>query len=640
MSEDTSVARNGEDLTGKLILVSNTISGQDIKSIPFEEDYPGSGIHANIINTILTEAFLRETSEMFNLSLLLLLSIVTAAIMFIGKYLMQTILFSALLAGYITANIFLFQSGVVMELFAPVCSMALSALLVSIYNASTEKSFSDSLVREKSRVESHLASILKDLSGKEDELKQIQNKLSAMQDGIDRSRELGESQAKEINDLKGELQSLIEDKEKLLAQRTELENKVLDLRVHISFDKPVSEDLRLLKEECDRYGIKTKNPATLEVFRVLKQAATAPSPVIILGESGTGKELFARALHLLSGREDNFVSVNMGAIPEGLVESELFGHEKGSFTGAVTSSKGRFAQANKGTIFLDEIGEAQKNIQVKLLRILQEKEVQPVGGKAYKIDVRIVSATNKNLQQEIQEGRFRDDLFYRLNTIPITLPPLRERKDDIELLVQHFIQKYCAEYGKELKGISDKAVKKLFDFDWPGNIRELENVIQRGITLATGELIQEKDLGLMNSGSSKPQLEQHKYEHKSAGDELLLETFRNNGFEISQTAKELNMHRNTVTARFKGICFDLLVKCRFDLEKTANEISEKQSNYSTVFKMLSDYHNNLIKSATESETLEQAIQVALKRNKNVPVQYHYAIKELVKGCCENKTNEG
>ena len=447
---------------------------------------------------------------------------------------------------------------------------------------------------------------------------------------------MGESQAEEINDLKGKLQSLIEDKEKLLVQRAVLENKVLDLRVNISFDKPVNEDLQLLKEECERHGIKTQNPATLEVFRILKQAATAPSPVIILGESGTGKELFARALHILSGREDNFVSVNMGAIPEGLIESELFGHEKGSFTGAVTSTKGRFAQADKGTIFLDEIGEAHKDIQVKLLRVLQEKEVQPVGGNAFKINVRIVSATNKNLQEEIQEGRFRDDLFYRLNTIPITLPPLRERKDDIEMLIQHFIQKYCTEYGKDIKGISDKAVKRLYDFDWPGNIRELENVIQRGITLAAGELIQEKDLGLVNSGPSKPQLEPHKYEHKSAGDELLLETFRNNGFEISQTAKKLNMHRNTVTARFKGICFDLLVKHRFDLEKTANEISEEQSNYSTVLQMISDYHNNLIKTATESETLEQAIQVALKRNKNVPVQYHYAIKELVKNYCDSK----
>ena len=636
LSEESNTSKRGEDLTGKLVLVSNVISGQDIKSIPLEEDYPGSGIHANIINTILTKTFLRETGEIFNISLILLLGVATSTIMLSRKYLLQSVLVATLLVSYTTINTFLFQSGVVMELFTPVCSIILTTLLVSIYHASAEKGLSDTLLKEKSRIEAHLASITKDLKKKETDLKEIQSKLNSLQDGIDRSRELGESQADEINDLKGKLQSLLQDKDKLLAQRTELENKVLDLRVHISFEKQVVGDLQLLRQECEQYGIKTQNPKTMEIFRILKQAATAPSPVIILGESGTGKELFARALHLLSGRGESFISVNMGAIPEGLVESDLFGHEKGAFTGAVASKKGRFAQADKGTIFLDEIGEATKAVQVKLLRVLQEKEVHPVGGNPFKVNVRIVSATNKDLQKEVQNENFRDDLFYRLNTIPIELPPLRERKDDIELLTQHFIRKYCDEYGKDIQGISDKAMKKLMSYDWPGNIRELENVIQRGITLATGELIQEKDLGL---GNGKPLAEIADYSKKrkrNEGDELLLSALRNNDFEINQTAADLNMHRNTVTARFKGICFDLLVKNELDLEKVAREISPKESNRSAVLQMISEYHDNLAKAVSEFGALDEAVQSALKRNKNVPAQYHSAIKELVRNCCVDK----
>jgi transcriptional regulator with PAS, ATPase and Fis domain/CHASE2 domain-containing sensor protein len=636
LSENTKTSKAGEDLSGKLILVSNTISGQDIKSIPYEEDYPGAGVHANITNTILTRSFLRESSEVFNVFLIILLSLATATLMFSRKYLLQSALVVALLAGYTITNIFLFQSGVVLELLAPVCSIFFTTLLVSIHQASSEKGLSDALLKEKSQIESHLSSILQSLEKKETDLKEIQSQLYTMQEGIDHSREMGEKQAAEVDDLNKKLQSLLQDKDKLLAQRTELENKVLDLRVHISFEKPVVGDLQLLKQECEQYGIKTQNPKTMEVFRILKQAATAPSPVIILGESGTGKELFAKALHLLSGRAENFISVNMGAIPEGLVESDLFGHEKGSFTGAVTSTKGRFAQADQGTIFLDEIGEATKAIQVKLLRVLQEKEVHPVGGKPFKVNVRIVSATNKDLQKEVREGNFRDDLFYRLNTIPINLPPLRERKDDIELLAQHFIRKYCDEYGKDIQGISDRAMKKLMSYDWPGNIRELENVIQRGITLATGELIQENDLGLDNGKAITETAEQSKRWKRNEGDELLILALRNNGFEINQTAAELNMHRNTITARFKGICFDLLVKNQIDLGKAAREISGEELNHSTVHQMIAEYHNNLVKTVSEFGTFDEAIQAALKRNKNVPAQYHTAIKELVRCCYVNK----
>jgi transcriptional regulator with PAS, ATPase and Fis domain/CHASE2 domain-containing sensor protein len=632
LANDEKTTGNMEEVEGKLILVSNTLSGQDIKSTPIEKDYPGSGIHANIINTIVTQNFLRETGQGFNVILILLLSITTARILLLRQYPLQAVFISILSAGYLVTCGVLFNSGLVLQIVSPLCSIILTGLLVSIYQAGSEKKLSDNLQQEKNRVESHLVSISVDLAVKEGELKKIQDQLRGLQAGMQLGQERGQEQALQIDDLQRKLQLLVQDKEELLVQRNQLEDKVLDLRVHISFDPPGEEILEPLKHECGEFGINTRSQSVLEVFKNLKQVAPVPSPVLILGDSGTGKELFAKALHLLSDRKGEFVPVNMGAIPEGLYESELFGHMKGSFTGAVTDKKGKFAQASEGTIFLDEIGEIRQDLQVKLLRVLQEKEVQPVGGKAIKVDVRIVAATNKDLQKEIEGGEFRQDLFYRLNTVTLKLPPLKDRREDIEILVDHLIKKYCVEYGKDIQGISDKAMRVILNHDWPGNIRELENIIQRGITFSTGELIQEKDLGMDQAKTEvkRPILKASKAE----GDELLLNALRENNFEINQTATRLKMHRNTVTARFKGICFDMLV--RHGMDNAVKEISEIPSHYETVAKMLNEYWKNLINTAKEFETEGEAVKAVLKRNKNVPTQHHSAIEELVRNHCAGK----
>ena len=636
LSNDEKTTGSMEEVEGKLILVSNTLSGQDIKSTPVEKDYPGSGIHANIINTIVTQNFLRETGQGFNLLLVLLLSITTARLLLLRKYLLQAVFISALSVGYGVTCVVLFNSGLVLQIVFPLCSIVLTGLLVSIYQAGSEKELSDNLQQEKSRVESHLESISRDLAVKEDELKKIQGQLTSLQEGMQLGQERGEAQSLQIGDLEGKLQLLVQDKEELLAQRTQLEEKVLDLRVHISFDPLCGETLEPLQQECGEFGINTRSQSVLEVFKNLKQVAPVPSPVLILGDSGTGKELFAKALHLMSKRKGEFVPVNMGAIPDGLYESELFGHIKGAFTGAITDKKGKFALANEGTIFLDEIGEIKKDLQVKLLRILQEKEVQPVGGKAFKVNVRIVAATNKDLQREVDEGEFRQDLFYRVNTVTLKLPRLKDRKDDIEILVDHLINKYRAEYGKEIQGISDKAMRVILNHDWPGNIRELENIIQRGITFATGELIQEKDLG-MDLNKTLGEVKRPLLKVSSGdGDKLLLNALKENNFEISQTAARLKMHRNTVTARFKGICFDMLVQHGMDRDKAVKEITENSSHHGAVSQMVDEYWKNLINTAKEFETEEEAVKAALKRNKNVPAQHHGAIEELVRDHCVGK----
>jgi len=226
---------------------------------------------------------------------------------------------------------------------------------------------------------------------------------------------------------------------------------------------------------------------------IVMQAAPSEATVLLLGESGTGKELLARALHDNSARARGarqpeggpFVAVNCAAIPESILEAELFGYEKGAFTGAATARDGRFEAANGGTLFLDEIGEISRHVQVKLLRVLQEGEIERLGGggKPRRIDVRIVAATNVNLAEEVKAGRFREDLYYRLNVIPVSVPPLRDRRDDISLLAQHFVQVYAEKNGKAISGCSPAAIERLTEYGWPGNVRELENAIERAVVL-------------------------------------------------------------------------------------------------------------------------------------------------------------
>ncbi len=238
-----------------------------------------------------------------------------------------------------------------------------------------------------------------------------------------------------------------------------------------------------------------KSDVIVEVLDQVRKVADSDSTVLLTGESGTGKELVARAIHQHSYRSENtFVTVNCGALPEELLESELFGHKKGSFTGAIKDKKGLLEVANEGTFFLDEVGEMTPRIQVKLLRVLQEKEIVPVGGIApIKVDVRLVAATNADLESEVNMGRFRKDLFYRLNVIPLHIPPLRERKEDIPLLIEHFLESYLDREGK-IKKFNAEAQKILMQYSWPGNVRELENVIERAVTLVQGVTIAEKDL--------------------------------------------------------------------------------------------------------------------------------------------------
>jgi DNA-binding NtrC family response regulator len=323
--------------------------------------------------------------------------------------------------------------------------------------------------------------------------------------------------------------------------------------------RALRDENRQLREELGRrYSFENiigRSPAMQEIYATIERVAPARATVLIAGESGTGKDLIARAIHYHSPRRDRpFVKINCTTIPENLMESELFGYEKGAFTGANTSKPGRFEMADTGTAFLDEIGDVPPNIQVKLLRVLQEREFERLGSnKTRQIDVRVIAATNADLRAALEHGEFREDLYYRLNVVPINVPPLRERKEDIPALAEHFVRKYAAELGSRVTGISEEALRVLRQHHWPGNVRELENVIERSLVLCSGEVLEAADIKLDATGRNSRSSEElflpdgvTLQEHEQDLIRKALEKAKGNK---SQAARLLGLSRNALRYR-------------------------------------------------------------------------------------------
>ena len=302
-----------------------------------------------------------------------------------------------------------------------------------------------------------------------------------------------------------------------------------------------------------------RHPEMVRIYERTAQVAETSATVLITGESGTGKELIARAIHRQGPRRERpFVAVNLAAIPEPLLESELFGHEKGAFTGAYQKKPGKFELAHGGTLFLDEVGTLRVDLQAKLLRVLQEREVERVGGtRTIKVDVRIIAATNANLRQAVKDRTFRADLYYRLNVVPLTMPPLRERREDIPALVTHFLKKYNREFGKAVRGVSPGVLPVLLEYDWPGNVRELENIIERSVALARGPVIHladvPLDLALPDPGTHREDQGLSLREARERFErQFVLRVLDRVDWNQSRAARLLGLHRNTLTAKLAG----------------------------------------------------------------------------------------
>lgn len=304
-------------------------------------------------------------------------------------------------------------------------------------------------------------------------------------------------------------------------------------------------------------GIVGQSKPLQYVLDLLRVVIPTDTSVIILGESGTGKEKIADAIHGFSPRKSKpFVKVNCATLPATLIESELFGHERGAFTGAHEKRMGKFQQAEGGTIFLDEVGELPLDLQAKLLRALQEKEIEPIGCKApVKVNIRIIAATNRNLEKEVAEGKFRIDLYYRLNVFPIVLPPLRERKDDIPELVHHFVDHHASRLGKKMAGVSEEVLDKLMNYSWPGNIRELENLIERSVLLTKGIIINDISLPVDKLKEGPDTKGSIKTMEENERDHILAALRKSNGkvFGVDGAAKLLGMNVSTLNARIKKL---------------------------------------------------------------------------------------
>jgi len=446
----------------------------------------------------------------------------------------------------------------------------------------------------------------------------------------------GEQQAlaKTVDTLRSQIQEAQAQEQTARQQLEQLERQLHDLRV-AGIERHAVGDAELdqLRNECRQLGIVTQDRTLLRMFRDLKKGAKSSLTVLLLGEPGTGKELFARAVHRLSPRAGKtFIAVNMAAISPELFESELFGHVKGSFTGATADRRGYFELANHGTIFLDEIGDLRLDHQSKLLRVLQEKSFYRVGATLpTTVDVRVVAATNRDLQRGVSEGWFREDLYFRLKGLVFRLPPLRERTGDIPIIVETCVNEIAEQVGRPTPKFSNDAIRRLSEHHWPGNIRELRHALERAIALGDGPVLTKQSFALEGIDPNQ--------EHEqattvalpdTASDAAVLNCLRQHDFDMQDTAKTLGWDRSTVTQRLKGLCFQALVESKGDQSSAALFIAGDPSHLRTVELKLKDYYSHLLSVIEPFTSADEALANCRRRFKNLPDRHFTSLEQLVR----------
>jgi transcriptional regulator with GAF, ATPase, and Fis domain len=446
----------------------------------------------------------------------------------------------------------------------------------------------------------------------------------ALEEDLDAARAAAARSTGAEETLRAHLAEARREEERTRARLRELEHDLLTSRPTPARPaSPGDPGLEPLLRQCLELGIVTQDPGVLAVFGDLGKAARSALPITIEGEPGTGKELFAWAAHRLSPRAQGpFIAVNMAAISAELFETELFGHVRGSFTGAVGDRKGYFEQADRGTLFLDEVGELRPEHQGKLLRVLQEKSFYRVGAtRPVTVDVRVVAATNRDLERGIREGWFRDDLYFRLKGFVLRLPPLRERRGDIPLLADRFAEEAAAEAGRAGIALSEAARLALEQHEWPGNVRELQHCLRQAVALCPGTVVRVEDLRLPHP------------EPPDDGDEAdvaVLETLRRHGFDMQATARTLGLDRSTVTQRLKGLGFRALVESGGDRARAARALAGGPALAGAVDAKLREYHSHLVRAVSEYATADAAVSACRRRFKNLPERHFHALETLVR----------
>jgi transcriptional regulator with GAF, ATPase, and Fis domain/CHASE2 domain-containing sensor protein len=586
-----------KSLKDKLVLVGVVAEGRsDFRSTPVDPRFPSIGLHAAFVDNALHSRFLHTTGAWIEYLLCILLGLGSAVtILFLPSPWNKALAFGAV--GVVTlASFFLFAAVAVQLPFVPIVVVGLITTVSSLFFRQRQmKEHVDTLQAEKQ-------TILAQLSDREAKVALLERELLDLEAGkkSDRTEELLE----EIRRYKAEIFSLS-------SQAGDLEE--------YQPEETTPSGAELERIIYDRAG-KMK-----PVVEFIKKIADSDAPVLILGESGTGKELVARAICKRGPRASGpFIAVNCGALSEGLLESELFGHEKGAFTGAVKDKLGRFELADQGTIFLDEIAEVSEGFQLKLLRVLQEGEFERVGGtQTVKVNVRLLAATNKDLLGEVNRGKFREDLYYRVNVLTLSLPPLRDRKSDIPILVDHFLKRE----GDGLR-VSRNVIEILQNHPWRGNIRELESTIKRAALLCKAEkrsMITARDLGEEITAGSRNSIPVQ---------DQVLDLLREKGFSrssIAETAGELGgLNRGTVAEYFRGECLKAFEEQRFEIEAAVRHISLSvdENVNERVRKKLNEYLANIANAVDVSQPWENSKAALKPKAKNLPQRYHPYLEQV------------
>jgi transcriptional regulator with PAS, ATPase and Fis domain len=598
------------DLTRKIVMLGVVAPGKSTTiATPLSKALPASLIHATVAENIIEGNYLREAPLIVQWLVIFIMALLAWIIWHLKNFriIIATSVFGVFLL-IIIALVFFKYFFITLPLIMPFLIYILSH---SYIYASRHRSQSAASLQQQSLLEQHI-------SLKETELAEAQNKLKEFQGQLTYTEKHSE-----------EILQLAKDRKKSILQ---LESEIRDLRSYMK--TPV------VLPQPDEFEdiIHAPDSRLTEVLNLVQRISTDDITVLIMGETGSGKEMIARAIHNTSQRSTKaFIAVNCGALTETLLESELFGHEKGSFTGASSRRRGRFELANGGTIFLDEITETSPAFQAKLLRVLQEGIFERVGGEqSLKVDVRVITASNRDVQTLMENGEFRSDLFYRLNGFQIKIPPLRERKQDIPLLAEHFLGKHGYE---PVESFSDQVIEIFKKYTWPGNVRELENVIRRAAILANSDnrkIIRFSDLP---EDFQKAELSAAPEQAYQALEDQILETLRSFHFShsaITQTAKALgNKDRGTITEHLRGICFQEFVQQNFDIEVTARSVaaSEDPEVVEQVKKKIIGYLTNL-QPLPELPDDDSDIQ-QLSQFKGLPKKYHSYLIQVIHYLKEN-----
>jgi len=566
-------------------------------------------VQAHLLDRILGQAWLREAPLASTLAGSFVLSAL-AAWLWLGARWWKAAIGTAVLAiGYAVLVVVSASTGLLLPLVAPLAAIGVSSACALVWNQLTA-------AHRISHLEGEVAGIREGLVRQESVVEALEEDLEAARAAVARST--GGEEA-----LRAQLAAARAQEEQTRARLVELERQARALVAGETREAPPGDaEQERLRRECERLGIVTHDPAMLALFRDLEKAARSSLPILIAGEPGTGKELFARAAHRLSPRADGpFVAVNTGAIPAELFESEMFGHVRGSFTGAVADRKGYFEQANRGTIFLDEVGELRADHQSKLLRVLQDKSFYRVGAtRPTTVDVRVVAASNRDLERGTAEGWFREDLYFRLKGLVLRLPPLRERRGDIAVLATRFVRAAGAEVGRPPLPIADAALAALERHDWPGNARELQNCLRQALALADGGTITVADLRL---AAREPARE-------DSGDDAVLASLRQHGFDMQATARALGWDRSTVTQRLKGLGFRALVDAGGDRAKAALALAGEPALGRTVELKLREYSEHLLRVVEGFSSADEAVAVCRRRFKNLPERHFRSLETIVR----------